>query len=317
MFSLRRIFDLGDEQGVLRTSIAVTVFIAAFGILFGLLSGSFSILFDGAYALLDASMSLLALVVVTLIRSYTVAASLPKRLRERFTMGFWHLEPILLGINGCLLIGVGCYAFMNAVSSLLEGGRDLEFGWAILYAVVTVIACAAAALVEARANRKIGSDFVSLDVRSWIMSAGITAALLVAFTIGYAIQGTEHDWLSPYIDPAALALVCLVIIPLPIGTVKQALADIFLVTPPDLKAHVDTVAADIVRRYGFASYRAYVAKVGRARQIELYFIVPPGLPPRDIAAWDTIRDEVGLAIGDDDPDRWLTVVFTGDPAWAE
>lgn len=317
MVRLRRIFDLRDEQGVLRTSIAVTLFISAFGIVFGLLSGSFSILFDGAYAALDASMSLLALFVVMLIRSYAAASALPKRLRERFTMGFWHLEPILLGINGCLLIGVGCYALMNAVSSLLEGGRELEFGWAILYAVVTMVACSAAAFVEARANRRIGSDFVALDVRSWIMSAGITAALLVAFTIGYLIQGTRHAWLSPFIDPAALAIVCVIIIPLPVGTVKQALADIFLVTPADLKAHVDAVSAAMVAKYGFTHFRAYVAKVGRARQIELYFIVPPGTPPRDIAAWDAIRDEIGHAIGDDDSDRWLTIVFTGDPEWAE
>ena len=33
----------------------------------------------------------------------------------------------------------------------------------------------------------------------------------------------------------------------------------------------------IVLRYQFLSYRAYVARVGRGRQIELYFIVPMGL----------------------------------------
>lgn len=316
MTRLTALFDLGDERGVLRTSIAVTAVIASFGIIFGLLSGSFSIMFDGVYALVDASMSLLALVVVNLITSYATSTRLSGRLRERFTVGFWHLEPIVLGLNGVLLIGVAVYALINAVSSLLKGGRDLEFGFAIVYAVVTVVACTAIAVVEMRANRKISSDFIRLDVRAWVMSAGITAALLIAFSIGYAIQGTEWVWISPYIDPSVLALVCVIIIPLPISTVKQALSDILLVTPPDLKLHVDRVASNIVEKHGFTSYRAYVAKVGRARQIELYFIVPEATPAQKITYWDAISDEIGDAIGDDSPDRWLTIVFTGDPEWA-
>ncbi|MNT54777.1 hypothetical protein D3C72_1919630 [compost metagenome] len=114
-----------------------------------------------------------------------------------------------------------------------------------------------------------------------------------------------------------LALVCLVVIPIPVGTMRQALADVLLVTPPDLKRHVDAVASDTVRRHGFASYRAYVTRVGRGRQIELFFIVPSGWPPRMLEEWDKIRDEVGAAIGGEGPDRWLTIVFTSDLEWAE
>lgn len=309
-------FRLGDERGVLRTSIAATLFISFLGIGFGLVSGSFSIVFDGVYALVDASMSLLALVVVNLITSYAASERHSKKLRERFSMGFWHLEPMVLGLNGILLMGVAVYALVTAVGSLLSGGRDLEFGVAIVYAVLTLLACVTVALVETRANRRIGSDFIRLDVKGWIMSAGITAALLVAFTIGHLVQGTRFEPVSPYIDPAVLALVCLVIIPIPISTVRRALSDIFLVTPADLKLHVDEVARDFVERYGFASYRAYVARVGRSREIELYFIVRPETEARTIGQWDAIRDEVAEAIDGRGPDRWLTVVFTGDPEWA-
>ncbi|MBF8754553.1 MULTISPECIES: cation diffusion facilitator family transporter [Pseudomonas] len=310
-------FDLTSEQGVLRLSIAVTLFIAVIGIAFGLASGSFSIVFDGVYSLVDASMSGLSLVVVKLITSHARAERMSRKLRERFTMGFWHLEPMVLALNGILLTGVALYALINAASSLLEGGRDLEFGVALVYAVVTVSACLAIAIAEARANRKIGSDFVRMDVKGWVMSASITAALLVAFCVGYLVQGTQWAWISPYIDPAVLALVCLVIIPLPMSVVRQALSEMFLVTPSDLKQHVDDVAQTFVAQHGLQSYRAYVAKVGRSREIELYFIVPATMAARTIAEWDALRDEIGNAIGGEGPDRWLTVVFTGDPEWAE
>lgn len=274
-------------------------------------------MFDGVYSLVDASMSVLALLVVNLIASYSASAGLSRRLHERFTMGFWHLEPIVLGLNGTMLIGVSVYALINALASLLGEGRDLAFGWAIVYAAITLPTCLTMVALERRANRRIKSEFVQLDGQSWMISGCITAALLVAFCIGFAVQGTQWEWISPYIDPAVLALVCVVIIPMPVASVRQALADILLVTPQDLKKHVDEVAQSFVEKYGLAAYRAYVARVGRSREIELYFIVPAGAPARTMAEWDAIRDEVGQALGPESTDRWLTIVFTGDMGWAD
>lgn len=305
------------EQSVLRLSIAVTLALAGLGILFGLLSGSYAIVFDGVYALIDAVMTILALLVSNLIAASTRDGGSKSKLIAQFTMGFWHLEPMVLGLNGVLLIGAAVYALINAIGSLLSGGRDLAFDQAIIYAVLITLAAIGMAVFDTKANRTIRSNFVALDAKAWIMSAALTAALLVAFVFGYLIQGTKLQWLSPYIDPAALAIVCLIVIPIPIGTVRQALADALLVTPPDLMQHVEEIAARIVLRYQFLSYRAYVARVGRGRQIELYFIVPSGLPARRLEEWDKIRDEIGEAIGNDTPDRWLTIVFTTDQEWAE
>jgi predicted Co/Zn/Cd cation transporter (cation efflux family) len=305
------------EQGFLRLSILVTICVAAFGILFGLLSGSYSIAFDGAYSLGDACMTMLALWVSSLIVKSAEENALSNRLRSRFTMGFWHLEPIVLGLNGILLMAVAAYALINALISILYGGNELRFGFAIVYAAATVAACTIMAVVGARANRRIRSHFISLDVKAWLMSGGISFALLAAFVIGHVATGTPFAWISSYVDPVVLALVCLVIIPIPIGTVRQALSDILLITPVDLKARVDGIAADAVRGHGFLSYRAYVARVGRAMQIELYFIVPKDQPARALREWDRLRDEIGDAIGDKGHNRWLTIVFTADPAWAE
>ena len=84
-----------SEQSILKTSIAVTIFIAGFGVAFGLLSGSFSIVFDGVYMLADAAMSGLALMVARLITLSALAEPPSGKLRDRFTMGFWHLEPMV------------------------------------------------------------------------------------------------------------------------------------------------------------------------------------------------------------------------------
>ncbi len=306
-----------NEQNLLAASIAVTILLAVIGVVFGFISGSLSIAFDAVYSLIDASMSVLALFVARLIITSSTSGHLARRLQNRFTMGFWHLEPIVLGLNGTILLTIAIYALINAINSLLDGGNVLVFDEAILFAVFAFTISAFMTGLEYVLNKRIGSDFILLDMRSWFMSACISAALLVAFTIGYLVQGTSYQWMAAYVDPFTLAVVSAFIIPIPIGTVRQAFSEILLVTPPDLKIQVDEVAASAVERHGFLYYRAYVAKVGRAKQIEIYFVAPPDAPPRQLEEWDAIRDEVGLAIGDEGPDRWLTIAFTADPGWAE
>jgi predicted Co/Zn/Cd cation transporter (cation efflux family) len=303
------------EQGFLRISAAATVAVAAFGIVSGPLSGSYSIAFDGAYSLVDAGMTLLAVWVCGLIVKSGDAAS--PLLRERFTMGLWHLEPMVLALNGALLVTVATYALINAVITALHGGNEPRFGIAIVYAAVTVAVCAAMAAAGVRLNRRLRSDFVALDVKAWVMSGGIALALLIAFLIGYGVADTRFAWFSHYVDPLVLACVCLAIIPIPVKTVLRALSEILLISPADLRLRVNEVAEETVRREGFLSYRSYVAKVGRAMQVEIHFIVPKALPARTVEEWDRIREEVGRGIGDDGPDRWLTIAFTADVRWAE
>lgn len=305
-----------SEQGVLRISITVIVVFAVLGVVFGLASGSAAIVFDGIYSLIDALMTTVALLVANLIATSTAGGLRSQRLVERFTMGFWHLEPIVLGVSGLLLTGAAIYALISAIDSFMTGGRELRFGRATAYAALTLVTCVAMWVFEVRANRRIRSGFIDLDAKGWLMAALLAAALLVAFAGGWFVQGTRHAWMAPYIDPAVLALVCLVIIPMPLGTIRQALADILLVTPQDLKDHVDAVAAQVVERYGFLDFRAYVARVGRGRQIELVFIVPPDGPARRVEEWDGLREQISEAIGGDIANRWLTIEFTADPDWA-
>ena len=310
-------FSIAKEEGVLRLSIAITLFVSVLGVGFGLLAASLTLLFDAAYELIDVAMTGLALLVARLIVLSTSGGEAGKRLSERFTMGFWHLEPMVLGLNALLLMAAALYGLFSSIDSIMNGGRLIVFNHAMIFAVISLAIELGAAMFVVKANLRIRSDFLALDARSWLMSACITVAYLLAFGFGIAAQGTRLEWLTPYIDPIALALVCLAVLPLPFGTVRRALEDILLVAPADLKQHVDAVARASVQRYGFASHRASVARVGRGRQIELYFLVSSEWPARALAEWDRIRDEISEAIGGDTPDRWLMIVFTTDPEWAE
>ncbi|MFK8250786.1 cation diffusion facilitator family transporter [Ancylobacter terrae] len=291
------------EQRLLRISIAVTIGISALGVAFGLLSGSLSIVFDGVFSAVDAAMSAVALFVARLLMQEG---------DRRFQYGYWHIEPLVLAFNGSVLMLLCFYAFINAVGGILKGGRELSFDWAIVYAVV-VAAIAFGMFVYVRlANRRVNSEFVRLDTQSWLMSALITSALLAAFLIAHAMQGTAYEHLTPYADPVVLAVLTFVLIPVPIRTVRQAVREILIITPAALDRQVRAVMDAVVARHGFTSYASYVSKVGRARFIEIHIVVPPEFPRVGIAALDAVRAEIGEALGGEGPQRWLTIAFTGD-----
>lgn len=307
---------MGSEQTVLRNSIAATILLAVASLAFGLTARSNAIIFDGMYSLVDATMTGLAFGVARLIAASNAADVAGKPFHQRFTMGFWHLEPIVLGLNGTLMSGAALYALVNAVSALLAGGHPLSFGAAMIFEGAATLVDIGMLIYIRAANRRLRSHLVALDGKAWGVGAALGLALFGAFLGGFLIQGTSLQWLAPYVDPAALALVSLAVIPVPLGTIRRAVADILLVTPPEMQDHVDAVARATVTRFGFLSYRAYVARVGRGSQIELYFIVPPNWPARRLEEWDSLRDEIGHGLGPDSPDRWLTIVFTTDPEWA-
>lgn len=311
------LFNNKTEESVLKISIAGTVTLGAIGIAMGLLARSSAILFDSVYEMIDAVMTLFALLVARLIAASNSGDLVNSKLEERFTMGFWHLEPIVLGVSGAMLMSASIYALINAVDSFLSGGREIIFTYAITFMFISFAIEFSLGNYVKIANKQIKSEFLALDSKAWLISSSMSVAYLAAFIFGYFAEGTKLQWMTPYIDPAILTVVCIVVIPIPFSTVKRAFADILLVTPLELKQHVDSVARDVTAKYGFDSYRAYVARVGRGRQIEIYFIVPKSWPPRCLEEWDRLRDEISAEIDGESPDLWLTIVFTTDREWAE
>jgi cation diffusion facilitator family transporter len=295
------------EQRLLKLSIAVTIGVASVGVVFGLLSGSMSIVFDGVFSAIDAAMSGLALFVSRLVSR--VAEN------RRFQFGYWHIEPMVLAFNGGTLMLLCFYAFLNSIDSLLAGGRQLNFDWAMAYAAAVGVVAFGMFFYARHRNRQIGSDFVRLDVQSWLMSAAITSALLLAFAVAWCLEGTRYAHLTPYTDPLILAVLALILVFVPIATVRRALQEILLITPPELDARVRQVLDEVVARHGFKTYTSYVAKVGRAQFIEIHVAVPPESPIDSVGEADAIRREIAEAIGGEGPHRWITIDFTADPRW--
>lgn len=294
------------EQYILRRSIFCTLLIAALGILFGFFFGSMSIIFDGMFSALDAAMCSLSLLVSRL---------LGQPHSRRFQHGFWHIEPLVLAFNGSLLTLLCFYAFVNAVKGIIDGGREMDAGWAIVYALGVSLFCFAIFFRQRRLNRRIQSELIALDTKSWFMSAAISSALMLAFLLSWSLQGTRYSYLTPYIDPSVLALLTLIMIPVPLRTVIDAFREVLMVTPDDLDRAIQDMMQRMSGEYGFSQFSYYATRVGRALFVEIHIVLPETMENIGLSRLDRLREQISHEIGENTSDRWLTVCFTRDEKW--
>ncbi len=294
------------ESQVLKISIAATFLLAIAGVLFGLLSGSLAIVFDGMFNMVDTAMSILALLVTRLLTSEG---------SRRFQYGYWHIEPMVLVLNGSILILLCAYALINAIGSLLSGGRELNFDEAFIFAFLMSVLSIVMYVYIRQKNLKIQSEFLRLDIQSWLISASISSSLLVAFGIATFMEGTRYNDLTPYVDPLILMAITAGLIFVPMAAIRDAMRDIFLIAPFCLDEKIRRFLDELTVRKGFKTYSSYVAKIGRAQFIEIHIVVPSGYPISGIEALDEIRSEILEVMGDGGLHLWLTVSFTANERW--
>jgi len=294
------------EQRSLLLSAAVTLILAVAGVAAGLASGAKSIVFDGMYSMIDAGMTLGAFFVARLIASGG---------DRRFQYGYWHLEPMLGFINGSVLVFACVYAFVDALDTLLMGGRVIELGMGVAYAAASAIICIGFHIFVRLRSRGLNSTLLSLDARAWLFSGLLNAGILAAFALALALDGTEAEQAGRYVDPAILLLLALAMLPLPLRALVQAGREILQVAPRDLDARVRSVAAELAGRHGFVDFRSYVSRAGRAQFIEIGFVGPDRSTTTTFGQLDQIRAEISQALGGLDSGSWLTVHFTADRQW--
>ena len=73
----------------------------------------------------------------------------------------------------------------------MSGGRHIALGPAIAFAGLSIVGEGALAWFILRANRRIGSEFIALDAKNWVIAASMSACYLLAFLGGVLVQGTS------------------------------------------------------------------------------------------------------------------------------
>jgi predicted Co/Zn/Cd cation transporter (cation efflux family) len=170
------------------------------------------------------------------------------------------------------------------------------------------------AFYTARKSRALHSTLLALDARGWAITAALSLTLLLSFALGALVQRTALRAWTPYVDPLLLLAIAITVLPVPALTVIKAMREILQLAPADLDRLVRQIMDDLIARYAFVDYSSHVAKIGRARFVEIHVLVPAqhGL---SVANADGIRGEVATRLRARWPEYWLTINFTADRAW--
>ncbi|MDV5168357.1 cation transporter [Photobacterium rosenbergii] len=203
------------ERKLLQFSTFSALLFAVLGIGFGLWMGSLVIIFDGAYSLVSLALTVLSLMAAAYIRS-------PSR---KDSEALQKVEPMVIAFKGLVITFMCCISFSSAIVAILDGGRDIDTGLALLFGVINVVGCLATYVVMRKYGQKSGSNLVVAESKQWMMDMVISGAVMVGFILATVMQYIGLAAYSVYADPVmvVVASVYFVIVPLKmmIGALKE------------------------------------------------------------------------------------------------
>lgn len=293
------------EKQALTLSLFGCITFAIFGIGYGLLVGSNAIMLDGIFTLFSMGMTGLGLVTAYLVTRPSDA---------RFQYGYAHFEPIANVINGTIILLLCLGALYSGITTLLDGGREIDLGHALIYAAVSTFFCAIIYRIEARVAEQVDSELVRVDSKEWLVDTILSATLLVGFLIAIGLDAIGHGQYNRYIDPVLVSLLALCATLIPIKVLSRNLREVFKLAPKgDVSQQVEREIETLRQRHGIECY-SHLAKSGRRFDLELNILVAPG-QEWPVERQDALRQELWSRLGDTLGDAWLSVCFTREKRW--
>lgn len=288
------------ERRVLRGSMVATTSLAVLGIVWGILSGSSVILFDGVYGVLGVALTWLAIVASRLVAGGPTA---------RYPFGREALTPMVISLQGIALLGTCLYAAFDAVLVIVDGGSDVSAGSAMAYGIISAVT-AVAVWVWLRGPAR-HSDLLAAEATQWLAGTALSVAVVVAFALVLVLDRVDLGSAGAYADPVLVLVSCAVLVPTPIRMIRTTVVELLEGAPaPEIQRPVRSAVSEVREEFGLEDPFLRMTKTGRKLYVEADFLVRG----RD---WDVAdEDEIRRAILDRlvhlPYDVWLNVELSGD-----
>ncbi|WP_096435011.1 cation diffusion facilitator family transporter [Alteribacter populi] len=296
------------EKHLLAMSVYGALAFAVIAIVWGILVHSQMILFDGVYSLISVILSLFSLLSASYIQKHDY---------KQFPFGKEMLEPLVIIVKYFIILILCLFALSSAVSDLLSGGREVDPGFALLYAIVATVGGFIVYRFLKAGQKKIKSGFVEAESNQWLMDTLLSAGVMIGFFIAFLLTLTPFAHLTAFVDPLMVILVSGYFIKVPVTSIKQQLREVLEMSPgEEIKSILEESTQRIERKYQFDETHLRVSKVGSKLFIEVDFVVNEVSKDLTIAQQDQIREELTFHIQDLNFTKWLTVSFTNDRKWA-
>lgn len=293
------------EQNLLKFSIIAAIAFACLGFIWGFMIDSQMLIFDGIYSFISVILSGISLYVANVIK---------KEDDDRFQFGRAQIEPIAIFFKSLAIFSICLYAFINAITDIIDGGNSTNIESAILYSVIATTSCWACWFYISLKMKKVkNSNLLMVEKYQWLMDTLLSLAVLIGFIGAYFLKNTSYNYLVPYIDPVMVLIVTSYFFKMPISALIKSLKELMLIAPePDatITQDVEQICLVIQRKYGFDEYVSRIAKTGRELSLEISFISDNPDLALTLRELDIIREDINLKLKKEtDYHLWLTVSF--------
>jgi cation diffusion facilitator family transporter len=297
------------EQRTLMLSLVAVAGVALLSLAWGVAIESDVVILNGVFSLVSLIGSVL----------YVTAARLVARPADRrFQYGYAHVEPMVAGANGLLVLVICIYAFINGVEGLRAGGDEVSPAGVVWFGALSGVICLVVGTYEWSMARRTGSQLLRNDAREWLIDAAFSLVTLAGFAVLWLLEEPWRSWWARHADSALVALLALLFMPVPLGVLRQNLREMLHMADADheIAARVEAVLREVAAEHDLASHTTHVAKVGRSSFIEVNIVAGPRFALQTVTQQDGLRGRIWRALGLA-PDRaWLSIIITADPRWA-
>lgn|GEM_PF-6627379 len=216
-----------NELQILRFSVVLECFFGICGILVAWYSGSQAVLLDGSYSLLCT---------LTMMANVRVSRLVRRPPSAKSPYGLPTVEPLMLILEGFILLGLCTTLMVLSVRTLCSGGYLPAFDLALVYEIFSTIIGGITTTVLYMVHRTGFSPLIHFEFQEWLLDTAVSAIAAIAFFIACVI-GNDHP-VTPYIDSLLTISLLLVLVRLPLQTLRKNFRQLLLqdVASPTLVA---------------------------------------------------------------------------------
>ena len=294
------------EKRGLWLSIFGALFMAGLGIGFAILTSSDAVLLDGLFSLVGFVIGLVSLRVATLVRRPD---------DEFYHFGYAAYEPMLNLTKGLLMAFVTLFALVSAVEVAIHGGREIQAGWASIYAVIAAAGCFAIALSQRALSKKTASPLLAVDSKNWLIDGLMSVAVAIAFLAAVFLADSSWAHLLPYADPVVVIILVVISLPIPFKIIRDNWNQMLGRAPDEnLQLQAQKAVATVFEGVDEVTTKVRMQQIGRTSYVQLFVVCGDAMAV-DIPLMDSCRSEVHDALKGEFANLALDVLFTRNPQW--
>jgi len=269
------------------------------GVVWGVVSGSQIVLFDGVVTLAG-----MALVAVSMVAA-RVAASRPT---QEYPYGRHAATPLAVAVQGAALLGALTYGASDAVTVIVSGGSDAAGLVVAGYGVVA--AAASIAVVSSLRRYARSSPLARAELVSWRSGTWLSGVVALSGVAAAVLAAHDLDAVAGYLDPALVVVASVLMFPMALGLLREGGRELLEAAAPRDVADAVAAGAERVRaRHGLPAPVIRTTKLGRRLYVDVGFVVASRW---DVADEDVVRRDLNDELGGLDYDVVAGVTLTRD-----